>query len=299
MMFDDVVANIVAIGALIVLTVFGLGLLSTLAEPSSRGIPYNRHHERPEHPKPAPKPEPHKHHRPAPKPEPHKHPKHQKMVGGCGSTRFGCCPDGKTARADDRGSNCPSIGDSHTKTVADKHHDVPAYSHTSSSPHGTELPRAADHPTMTPSQTQPASTLLLISETATNVKAGFAAYRGRGKGFILGVKNLFGGMREGLTAKDQSEAEEKEEARMKTLDSAAKKMVDKCCSKPNKDMFEKFATLMDATAAQMVKDLIGQAPHAIQSKDYSSLQSAQKKIEDLTSLASAARRLTDVGPASI
>ena len=27
-------------------------------------------------------------------------------VGGCGGTRFGCCPDGKTAKADEAGSNC-------------------------------------------------------------------------------------------------------------------------------------------------------------------------------------------------
>ena len=38
-MFENVVANIVAVGALIILTVFGLGLLSTLAEPTPRGIP--------------------------------------------------------------------------------------------------------------------------------------------------------------------------------------------------------------------------------------------------------------------
>ena len=28
------------------------------------------------------------------------------MVGGCGSTRYGCCPDGKTGKSDEAGSNC-------------------------------------------------------------------------------------------------------------------------------------------------------------------------------------------------
>ena len=27
--------------------------------------------------------------------------------GGCAGTRFGCCPDGKTSRFDNNGSNCP------------------------------------------------------------------------------------------------------------------------------------------------------------------------------------------------
>jgi hypothetical protein len=28
------------------------------------------------------------------------------VIGGCAGTRYGCCPDGRTARADMRGSNC-------------------------------------------------------------------------------------------------------------------------------------------------------------------------------------------------
>lgn len=28
------------------------------------------------------------------------------LVGGCVSTRYGCCPDGVTAKADAAGSNC-------------------------------------------------------------------------------------------------------------------------------------------------------------------------------------------------
>ena len=30
-------------------------------------------------------------------------------VGGCGGTRYGCCPDGKTPKRDEVGSNCPVI----------------------------------------------------------------------------------------------------------------------------------------------------------------------------------------------
>ena len=30
----------------------------------------------------------------------------QRIVGGCEGTRFGCCPDGFTAKANARGSNC-------------------------------------------------------------------------------------------------------------------------------------------------------------------------------------------------
>lgn len=32
------------------------------------------------------------------------------MVGGCGGTEFGCCPDGKTAKVDAKGTNCGFIG---------------------------------------------------------------------------------------------------------------------------------------------------------------------------------------------
>ena len=182
-----------------------------------------------------------------------------------------------------------AMGSTSTQTLGDKHPDTPAYSHAASSPIGTQIPRSAAHPTMTHSQTPSQSTLLLISETASSAK----------EGFVGGMRSLFSGAREGLTAKEQSEAEENEEARIKTIESSAKKVIDKCCFNSNKELFDKFATLLDATAAQMVKDLMGQAPHAIQTKDYSALQTGQKKIEDLTNLASAARRLSDIGPASI
>jgi hypothetical protein len=29
------------------------------------------------------------------------------MVGGCAATRYGCCPDGKTSKVDNAGTNCP------------------------------------------------------------------------------------------------------------------------------------------------------------------------------------------------
>lgn len=28
------------------------------------------------------------------------------VIGGCAGTRYGCCPNGRTARVDMRGSNC-------------------------------------------------------------------------------------------------------------------------------------------------------------------------------------------------
>ena len=30
-------------------------------------------------------------------------------LGGCAGTRYGCCPDGKTAKKDPEGSNCPGV----------------------------------------------------------------------------------------------------------------------------------------------------------------------------------------------
>jgi len=32
-----------------------------------------------------------------------------KLIGGCAGTQFGCCPDGTTSKADQQGSNCPSV----------------------------------------------------------------------------------------------------------------------------------------------------------------------------------------------
>lgn len=44
----------------------------------------------------------HPYHRPHRPHRPHHH-----LIGGCSSTRFGCCSNGITAKADRRGSNCP------------------------------------------------------------------------------------------------------------------------------------------------------------------------------------------------
>ena len=32
--------------------------------------------------------------------------KPSEITGGCGATQYGCCPDGRTAKADEMGSNC-------------------------------------------------------------------------------------------------------------------------------------------------------------------------------------------------
>ncbi len=31
---------------------------------------------------------------------------YKQLIGGCSGTRYGCCPDGRTARSDAQGSNC-------------------------------------------------------------------------------------------------------------------------------------------------------------------------------------------------
>ena len=57
------------------------------------------------HPQPQPHPQPHPH------PHPHPHPQPQpNLIGGCAGTRYSCCPDGITAKADQQGSNCAKIG---------------------------------------------------------------------------------------------------------------------------------------------------------------------------------------------
>ena len=40
--------------------------------------------------------------RPSPTPSPSPSP----LIGGCAGTRYGCCPDGRTPRANYRGTNC-------------------------------------------------------------------------------------------------------------------------------------------------------------------------------------------------
>jgi hypothetical protein len=40
------------------------------------------------------------------KPVPVPIPTPSKLIGGCAGTRYGCCPNGRTARVDQNGSNC-------------------------------------------------------------------------------------------------------------------------------------------------------------------------------------------------
>jgi hypothetical protein len=42
--------------------------------------------------------------RPVPVPIPTPAP--SKLIGGCSGTQYGCCPNGRTARVDQNGSNC-------------------------------------------------------------------------------------------------------------------------------------------------------------------------------------------------
>ena len=42
--------------------------------------------------------------RPSPTPTPSPSP--SPLIGGCAGTRYGCCPDGRTPRANYRGTNC-------------------------------------------------------------------------------------------------------------------------------------------------------------------------------------------------
>jgi len=43
---------------------------------------------------------------PGPKPKPTPKPTPAPLIGGCAGTRYGCCPDGRTPRANYRGTNC-------------------------------------------------------------------------------------------------------------------------------------------------------------------------------------------------
>ena len=44
--------------------------------------------------------------RPSPTPTPGPTPTPSPLIGGCAGTRYGCCPDGRTPRANYRGTNC-------------------------------------------------------------------------------------------------------------------------------------------------------------------------------------------------
>ena len=55
---------------------------------------------------PPPQPVPPKPHPVYPYPQPQPQP-HEKIIGGCAGTRYGCCPDNYTPKIDTQGSNCP------------------------------------------------------------------------------------------------------------------------------------------------------------------------------------------------
>ena len=44
--------------------------------------------------------------KPIPVPVPVPTPSHSTLIGGCAGTRYGCCPNGTTARINPAGTNC-------------------------------------------------------------------------------------------------------------------------------------------------------------------------------------------------
>jgi hypothetical protein len=44
--------------------------------------------------------------KPIPVPVPVPTPSHSTLIGGCAGTRYGCCPNGRTARVNPGGTNC-------------------------------------------------------------------------------------------------------------------------------------------------------------------------------------------------
>lgn len=158
---------------------------------------------------------------------------------------------------------------------------------------------------MTHSHTDPSTTLLLIEETASGqnttgaVREGFSQNR---EGSLW--QWLFNSSREGLTAKQREDTKDTNNTKTTALQKLTKTVLGDCCptdssgGAANKPMFEAFAKLLEATAAKEVKDLAGQAPHAINSNNYTVLQTGQKKVDDLLKLATSARKLATVGPGS-
>lgn len=155
---------------------------------------------------------------------------------------------------------------------------------------------------MTHSHIDPSSTLLLIEETASGQNTTGAVR----EGFAQRVaKWVFGASaREGLTAKQREDANDTNNSKTTALQKLTKTVVGDCCptdstgGAANKSMFEAFAKLLEAIAAKEIKDLAGQAPHAINSNNYTVLQTGQKKVDDLLKLATSARMLATVGPGS-
>jgi hypothetical protein len=270
-MFDDVVSNIVAIGALIVLTVFGLGLVSTLAAPTPRGPAAPRHpHHRP-HPHPHPRP----HHRP------HHRPEHE--VGGCAGTRFGCCPDGLTPRNNTHGTQCPP-DEQQIRAANAQHAAHPAYSQTS----GTSVPRKDDHPTMAHSGTPPSTTLLLIEETASGKGASV-------EGFGQRVRRWFGGNREGLTAKEKQEDVAASEAVAKKLRASATAITNRMDPKATKDVLAAFGTYLNAELLAWTLLSAFEIPWAIKNNDWKTVTTTNTRLEILNNLAAMTQKQQKAG----
>ena len=158
---------------------------------------------------------------------------------------------------------------------------------------------------MTHSHIDPTTTLLLIEETASGQNTTGAVREGFAQRVMKAATRWFKARsREGLTAKQREDAKGSDDSKTTALQKLTKSVLGDCCpadsagGAANKSMFEAFAKLLEATAAKEVKDLAGQAPHAINSNNYTVLQTGQKKVDDLLKLATSARKLATVGPGS-
>lgn len=173
---------------------------------------------------------------------------------------------------------------------------------------------------MTHSHIDPSTTLLLIEETASGKNTTGAVQEGFAQKLQKDAKSFSqipGSLRniwvhffpkfpnkEGLTAKQREDAKDTDDSKTTSLQKLTKSVLGDCCptdstgGAANKSMFEAFAKLLEATAAKEVKDLASQAPHAINSNNYTVLQTGQKKVDDLLKLAASARKLSTVGPGS-
>jgi len=182
---------------------------------------------------------------------------------------------------------------------------------------------------MTHSYIDPTTTLLLIEETASGKNTTGAVQEGFTQTPQMTIapfscKDLKGcikkgwwprlwqhmrnfstfSSKEGLTAKQREDSKDTDDSKTTSLQNLTKSVLGDCCptdstgGAANKSMFEAFAKLLEATAAKEVKDLASQAPHAINSNNYTVLQTGQKKVDDLLKLAASARKLSTMGPGS-
>ena len=167
---------------------------------------------------------------------------------------------------------------------------------------------------MTHSHIDPSTTLLLIEETASGKNTTGAVQEGFTQKSPTDTQHSMWwwpnvylskfSNKEGLTAKQREDSKDTDDSKTASLQKLTKSVLGDCCptdstgGAANKSMFEAFAKLLEATAAKEVKDLASQAPHAINSNNYTVLQTGQKKVDDLLKLAASARKLSTVGPGS-